>query len=745
MASAPGSSAAITIDVTKDLETLSDLKTFFNGQSAALFHIGSELARFAGQPIQSAAGSGAVKLALEGDHSWKLPAGISFSLKGDATCTLTVSNTSNKFSIRESIDSSATTDISEGPNSGHVYINIDLDFDITGNLSGSGTVSGIGIAGKASGAQSATLSYCHPVSGGIETVLALKSAFSALFFPFRPDCALRMPVESIGKVSFAGSFKSEFDLSYGFGSYKFSAQNLGAAGDSISIASGADKIKPPDITVDAGAKASISYQHTDNFTVIVTRTDTDAATIHLLRSADNETGESLGLTVGISASDAKATLNTDALAHAISNQVKAIPPDLAGTLAGSASDLQNTLVSKANSFLSSHKGDAGLLLSLSQQQDRTVLFSFRVNLTAAAGSLARQSWSAMTAGDLGRALQIGGFTLLEDSGVADALKHSSAIQLHFFNFQLAAEHDFFINSVVKLGPDGSIRFFFDVGEVSKFTIQNKSATETIHFVANATADNWGGPAQAAEVDLYIELSEKGNFAEANRIAGTVGSIPGSAAAQAAQKKMLDYLANNKDKTLTLINIFKPSAYGKLSCSLYARDANGKSHPPAPPQAQDRRNWAAFQNEGEVLMGHDLAGAIGEINYADWAKWNVYYVYQAEEPDPAHVPDRHASGALVAAAQHVFHDNWQRYYSFLTASTGFMNFCDDLHSLTAKIAGADWDDLRNTLEALIKADTDSDWSKAAAGALLNLCSPLDISTDFLQAKDNSTFTCTLTVA
>jgi hypothetical protein len=738
------SSPTITIDVTKDLENLSDLKTFFDGQSAALFHIGSEIAQFSGQPIQAAVGKSSGKLALAGDHSWKLPSGISFSLKADANCTVTISDTSSKFSIRKSIDSADKTDISDGPNAGHVYINVEADFDISGNLGGSGTVSGVGIAGKAAGAENATLSYCHPVSGGIETILALKGAFSALFFPFRPDCALRMPVESIGRISFAGSFSTEFDLSYGFGSYKFSAQSLGAASDSISIASGADKLKPPDITLDAGAKASISYKHTDNFTVIVTKPDVNAATVHLLRSEDNEIGQSLGLTVGISASKAKATLNTDALAHAISSQVKAIPPGIAETLANSASSLQNSLVSKANSFLSSHKDDTGLMFSLSQQHDRTVLFSFNVNLTAAGGSVAQQSWTAMIKGDLGNALNIGGFTLLEDSGVAEALKHTSAIQLHFFNFQLAAEHDFFTNSVVKLGPDGSIRFFFDVGEVSKFTVDHNSTTETIHFVATATADNWAGAKKALEVDLYIELSEKGNFNEANRIAGTIGSIPGSAVAQDAQKKILDYFADNKDKTLTLINIFKASAYGQLSCSFYTTDANGTSHPPAPPQKQDQFNWSAFQNEAEVLMGHDLAMAVSEMSYAQWARWNVYYAYQVETPDPAHVPDRRASGALVAAAQHVFHDNWQRYYSFLTASTGFMNFCDDLHSLTTN-ANANWDDLRQTLESLIKADTDSDWSKAAAGAILNLCSPLDVQADFQQAKDNSTLTCTLTLS
>ena len=142
MATSAVTPTTITIDVTKDLESFSDLKSFFAGQRAAIFDIGKEVAKFVGEPVQSAVGCAPANLTLTGDHSWELPLGIGFTLNADAKCTVAVSATSNAFSIQKSIDSTDTTDISSGPTDGIVYVNIDLDFDISSDASGSGTVSG---------------------------------------------------------------------------------------------------------------------------------------------------------------------------------------------------------------------------------------------------------------------------------------------------------------------------------------------------------------------------------------------------------------------------------------------------------------------------------------------------------------------------------------------------------------------------------------------------------------------------
>ena len=313
------------------------------------------------------------------------------------------------------------------------------------------------LQGKASGSRTTTLSYCQAVSAEMETAAAIKAAFDGLIFPIQPDCALRMPVGSIGKVNFDGVLDCELDITYGLGNYKLSAQSLGSAQDCVKVAW--DKLTPPSLDIDAGAKASLTYKHTDHFGVIVQKVDANTALLYLVRSANDETGQSVGISVGMSATSVSCTVDPVQLTNTIRQMTGGGSPRLASDVAALAGDLQTSLMGKANDWLSDHKGDAGLMLSLSQQSGRCVLFTFKVDLSSVtAQTLARQSWVALMSGDLRQALQIGGFTLQPGSGVSESLKRSSCIQLHFFNlFQLTQTSDFFKNSVTRLAPDGSIR------------------------------------------------------------------------------------------------------------------------------------------------------------------------------------------------------------------------------------------------------------------------------------------------
>ncbi len=753
MAAASSTPNTITIDVTKDLKKSSDLSSLFSGQQAAIFSMGAEMARFAGQPVRTAVGSTPAKLTVQGDPKWTMKSGICLSLGADASCTIAICNTSTTFCVSENIDSKDTTNVVAGPTPGMVYINIDMDFDIKGNVSGSGTVSGIGIAGKASGSKSATFSYCQPISGDLETAAAIKAAFDGLLFPFQPDCVLNMPVGSIGKVNFDGTLNCELDVTYGLGNYKLSAQDLGAAQNSVKVAW--DKLTAPSVDINAGAKASVTYKHSDHFGVIVDKVDANTALLYLVRSADDETGQSVGITVGISATSVSCIVDPKQLTATLKHVTGGGSPTMANDVAALAGDLQTSLVGKANDWLSDHKGDAGLMLSLSQQSGRCVLFNFKVDLSSVtAQGLGKQSWMALMSGDVLQALQIGGFTLQPGSGVSENLKDSSCIQLHFFNlFKLTQTSDFFKNSVTKLAPDGSIRIFVDIGQESQFSIQSASETATIHFVATATEGTSGGNYQKAEVDLYIELSETNNPKEANRIANSIGSIAANSTVQSAQQKMSAFVANNGKKKLSLITVFKPSTYQKLACSAYTAGQNGKPRPPALPQEQDEDNWDTFQTSVKRLM-KDLSVAVAELNYDKWMQWNVASNYQiGDVPDDNHVPDRRNVGSYMAAGQNLFGDRWPAYQPFLLASAGFMNLCDDLHTLAGATAQAitpsNWQSLMATLQDWVKSDVNPDWSKPALSALLYLCSigttPANVGATLQPTKDNSCFTCTLTLS
>ncbi|HTP34115.1 MAG TPA: hypothetical protein VMJ75_18180 [Candidatus Acidoferrales bacterium] len=290
----------ISIDLLNDLKDGSHLKALLAQSQTALLAISSAIAQYSDQPVRTAVGSPSAMVTISAPASWKTTTGIVFSLTPQASCLVAISNTSSKFAVSKSIDSSDTEDVVLGPSQGKVYVNIDLDFSICASVSGSGTVSGIGISGKASGAATATLSYCHAVDATTNTVDALVDAFSTLVFPFEPDCALRMGAGDQGRVNFDGSLGFGLDVTYGLGSYQFSAPGI----DSVrqSIQKGFDNLTFPTVTVDAGAKASFAYTHADHFGAIVQKTDPLSARLYLVRSAANETDGSAGITVGITVS-----------------------------------------------------------------------------------------------------------------------------------------------------------------------------------------------------------------------------------------------------------------------------------------------------------------------------------------------------------------------------------------------------------------------------------------------------------
>jgi len=742
---AAASAASIDIDVAK-LPTASDLKQFLTGGGSAIFKIGAEIARFADAPIQQATQAQPAQVKITGNPSWTLPAGVIFSLSLDARCKIAVGTTSTKFTCKKSLDADDTMDVVAGPTDKTVYINIDLDFDIKGNLSGSGTAGGVGISGKASGSKSASFSFCYPVAGATTTRDAVTDAFAALVFPLQPDCLATMPAGSVSKVNFDGALNVELDLTYGFGNYKFSAQNFGAAQNSVKVAG--TNLEAPTLDIETGAKGSVAYKHSDNFCAIVKKPDANNALLFLTQASSDEVSGSVGVNVGISlTAPATAKVDSNKMAGSIATQVKTAPPNLASNLASQAVALapkiESDLVSKANKWLSDN--DVGLTATLSREKDRTMLYEFKVDLsTASAQAESVKSWTFFLSGDLRQALTIPGFTLQPGSGVAQNLKQSTGIQLHFFNFHLATNNTYFDKTVVKLGPDGSIRLFTDLGRENQFTTKTASATATIHFVATGTEDPKTQIYHDVEVDLCIELSEQNDPDEATRIAEGVAALgAGNANVSAAEQKMLAFAKPNM--TLCLSTVFKSSAYGKLKCSPFV---DGK--PPALPQAEDGHNYDAFHNMVVSLMPNEVNLA-SPIDFPMWQKWNVWSNDQIGAPvDAAHLPNRRAVGDHAPVSQHLFPNDAVAADYYFMGSTEFMNMCDHLQTLagiTASVTNPDqWEELIATLAEWVKADGNPDWSKPALAALLFQCGDASkMKADFDQNQKDKKMTCTLTLS
>lgn len=739
---ATGAVPNISIDIMKDLESFSALKTMLSSQQGPIFTVLGVLEKFAMLPVKQAAEAKAsAKLSLSGSASWKTTNGIGFSLTPAASCSIGVDVVSEPFPVAMSIESTQTAKVQAGPTPGKVYVNIDLDFSIQGTVSGSGTFSGVGIAGKASGSKAATLTFCQPVDDSLPTLTAIKTAFSQLVFPLDPGSSRSMQTGALTKVSFDGAFDFEVDVTYGLGDHKVSAPSLAKVQQSLQ---GVVQITPPSLEINAGAKGSVSYTHADHFALIVDKTDDSTAMLYLVRSSENDWGASVGVNVGVTSTNATVSIDQSALQAVVTKVTGS--SKIAGQVVSAASqplnNLQTSLNGKLRSTISDLSGQAGLVFSLNRQKGHTALFAFSVDLATA--NLAEKSWSALVGGSVVNALALKGFTLQAGSGVSDSLKRSSTIQFQFFNlYSFQSVTDYFSNAYTELGPDGTVRVFQDVGQEQQIDTKRALAQFRIHFVATATEDALSNISKA-NVDMYIELAESGSSKSGAILANTIGLIPANLSVHAAQSAMVTYLASHPTGKLTLINIVKSSAYQKLSCTPY----NGKKPLPLPHE-QDQDNWNAFQNATETLMPE--IPFVPRLSFLWWINFNRACIDRVDSTIP---PDRRQTGNPNAVPPGFFDpiaSPGSLVSYFLLASSGFMNLCEDLKILAAATQAIDvtsqWNNLLNFLTMIVTKDVFIDYAKPTAGALLHQCSVggADVSAVADLSQDSSALTCTLTIA
>ncbi|HEY4357703.1 MAG TPA: hypothetical protein VGN16_18260 [Acidobacteriaceae bacterium] len=739
----PGSAPTITIDVIKDLASTSALKKLLTSQQEAVFTILGTLAAYSQKTIQEAAAtSPSAQVHLTGSPSWTTPNGIGFSLTPEAKCLIRIGNCGKSFPVAMCLDDSTQTkNVCAGPADGMMYIDLEIDFTISGSVSGSGTWSGIGIAGKACGSQETTVTYSHPVSASTMTLEALKQAFSGLVFPLDPQCAATMPAGSLVKASFDGAFNCELDVTYGLGDHKVCAPSLATVEESLK-----NVVQVTQAAVDAsvGIKGSISYNHTDHFALIVRKPSATAATLFLVRSSENDWGGSVGISAGVRTTASNITLDPTQLQPVVTKYTNDIIGATVIKAACSGSDkLTSGLNAKLNGWASDVSGSTSLTACLSRQRGHTALFAFDVDLTQA--NLAAQSWTALMDGDIHKALSLKGFTLQLGSGVSDSLQRSAKLQFAFFNlFAFTSTTSYFSNAYGELGPDGTIRVFQDLGDEKDATTKRALDKFRIHFTATATQDALGNFSNA-KVDLCIELSEKNDLKEAAKLAKTVAMLPANDAVQKAQTAMSEYVAAHPGGALNVNVTVKPTAYQKLACTPY----NGNLPTPLP-HPQDMNNWIAFQNATEKLAPE--IGFVPQLSFNNWVTFNQI---SNDGMDSTNPPDRRHSGNFGAVPNSFFHDLGITAGAlagyFLLASAGFMNLCEDLQILSAGAANvvtsAQWKNLLQTLTQIITKDFYMDYAKPTAGALLQQCSVSGESVSAVTSvtPDSGCMTCAVTIA
>lgn len=743
MATTAPAPTTITIDVKNDLESTTALNNLLTSQGSAIFNILGELTKYTTAGDAAAAGASA-KVTLTGTANWTTSNKIGFKLTPQASCSIAIATSSESFAVATSIENpSRTTAIQATAPAGSVYVNIDLDFNIQGSVSGSGTFSGVGVAGQASGSANTSLSFCIPVDASVSVPAAIKEAFGGLVFPLDPGCAANMRAGSFAKVNFDGAFNCELDGTYGLGPYKLSAPSVAQINSSLdNIAT----LTSPSIAVQVGIKGSLTYNHADHFSLIVNKTSDKAATVYLLRSDENDWGASVGVTVGVTSTAPTVDINNSALSSTVQKVTgsSALASAVVNAASKPLNNLQTGLNAKLKSWAEDATGQIGLSAALARNHGRTALFTFDADLTS---PQLQASWTTVVSGTISANLP--GLTIEAGSGVSESLKRSCQLQFQFFNlFNYSSTSDFFKNAYTEFGPDGTIRIFQDVGQEQSVKTKIALSDFRIHFVATAQ-ENASNQISLSEVDLYIEMSEQASSQTAMQMAHLVSLLPASDATHAALEAMTDYLAKNPKGALNLTNIIKPSAYQRYSFTPY----NG-SKPLPLPHVQDQNNWNAFQAAAEALLPTNTL--IPRLSYGYWCAFNCACTGEQ-------IPDRREAGnwpppdgffdntpLADGSALGSIYGGQATYY--LLTSADVMNVFEDLRTLATQqqtvASPPEYTDLLNFITNLANQNEFKDYEKPTAGALLSQAangSGAAVTTSADLASDSSSLTCTVTIA
>ncbi len=705
-----------------DLGDASQLKSLLQDQAQPLFKFAVATAPYWNGPVEKFPSGTKACFSLSDSARWKTSTGISFGLSGSAECDLEILTKGCAIEYLDNLDATSKTGLPAGDYSGSAYLKLSLCFNISGNVSGSGSVGALGISGNAKGSVGASFIFAHKVKCGTLLKNAIGEAFQKFVFPFEPSCATDMAAGDIAQVTFSGSMSYGLQLSYGIANYSFTAPSVKTVLDSCTR--GVASLSLPSATIDVSASANLDCSHTDDFTAIVQKNDDAHAFLYLMRARKTDVSGGAGIAVqititgtpGLKLDQQKFQDAFNGITHGHGAQLASASGELSGKL---DDKLQNVLTNVV-------KKGAGLKAAFDAESDATMILKYKVALADPA--LLHHSWNYFCLGDIRSAVGAGGLVLDPGSGVCTNINRSLTIGVTFFNFFHATDVDsYFQKSKTVITDSGNVRFLFDVGKEGDSTVNKALQKARIHFVAEADANS------PADVKLEIELSETSNKNEARHMIAIPGYLPASPQATAASADMQQFAAAHPAGTVNLNFVLESSAYGKLTCSPY----NGKLPPVN--QSVDAANWKVFHDAAVSLLNLNYGGS---VTYSDWQAWNEA-ANGSKVADRRHIGDPTAGSAVWEGLPQ---DVQQKLNYFCAATASFMDLCDDLQQLAERVSTAkipdDWNRLLGDLKDIISRDVNTDFAKPAVAAILKLCPAKSVS--YEKTVCGPALTCTISL-
>jgi hypothetical protein len=715
-----------------DLNSLTDLE---NLASPTLLKLGSEFVAYLNQPLSSlpAALSGTSVQYTGGSPTWT-PGPITFTLSGGVSGKVSVITTGDLLTYTGGFptqvvlgaapaanpNSSAT--IPAAPNT--AYVVLELDFQISGGLSGSYTSGIYGVSTATTAAASITVAFYKACDPATTLQAAVAQAFESFVLPLHPNTLNNLKVGDYLFYNFNASLQLGLGASVGldkvFYAGQFTSQIPSTAG-AVCISAG---IQPE---IQAGAQLAFSYDYTGTFEILLWREASNKAHLHLYRSKiqDTSLGLNLGITLTAGASASLAVTTTqlqNTLTQALPSALQA--PFTSNVLTPGQQEVDKyvgDLNSRVSSWLSPvNNQKCSLDLAIEHTSDRFLLTNYTIDLTQPYQS----AWNDMVAGKFLDAMrtQGSGVSLDVGSGLENIYNTTSSVKLNLFG-ALSATWTSSIVSNSSLIYAGNNTFHLITNEGRDvLTLINGSKREiSIYFSAEVDVSQTNAALPAINLNVMLQAANNSGF---GAYIGNIVGLLASGQMGAALASSVKTLASRASSTETLHLVISPAAYAQLQASTIA-------HGKPDNENLDIPNYNAFAQACGQLFTEQPANFQWNGNPLTYDIWRNSNIASNDEwPAPAGaLPDRTSSAGYNSSAQSQLQGVFPGigiagngvYFCFVSAGR-FMNFCADLKSLHAggSINLGNWNDLVTQLEKIMRKDVTPYFIAPTALALANLC-------------------------
>ena len=724
-----GTNAPLSIDGVTDLENLA---------SATGLQLGKEFSndlntRLSALPNDFQATNVSYS---SGNQSWTPAGPVTFTLSGGVSGKITIIKSGNLLSYTDGFPTTVTLELDPTTNSNStvnvpvpadsVYLCLELDFDISGGITGSYISGAFGLTANASGGASTSVAFYRRCDPSMTLLAAVEDAFKGFVLPMHANTLNHLRVGDYLHYTFNGNLQLGLGASAGFDKVFYAGLYRAQVPDAAGVLAANLSVKPE---VQAGAKLSFGYTYAGAFEILLWKELTTPAQIglHLYRAQNQDI--SLGLNLGVTVTTGASACAAVTTTQVTSTLTQSIPAPLQSAFTNAvltpASGEVQKFVDEANakvtSWLAPLNGQKSSLdLAVDRSVDRFLLTNYTIDTTQNYAA----AWSEMLSGRFVDAFEIpgSGVSLASGSGLEAIYKTTTSIKLNLFG-KLSAEWDTSTISNSSLLYAGNQTFHLLTTEGKEMLrLMNGSSREIqIYFAAEAALS--AAQAISPEINLHVVLQASNDASYGSYIATIVGMLTSGPTGQAL-KSSVHALAQQANTTQVLHFIFKQGAYAQLNSSTIR---NGQPDS----EATDMSNFNAFRNACSQLFPDNPANFVFSGVPLDYNLWRNTNIAQNDQwpASPSALPNRLETGPYSAA------DNYLRsifpgagnatmliYYMFEVASQ-FMNLCEALKNLchlAVETNLGNWEALIQLLKGIVKNDLDKDFIAPTALALNQLC-------------------------